>query len=338
MRASHPRVAVVTGGSAGVGRAVARRFARAGMSVALIARGNNALQAARAEMESFGARAMVVVADVANADAVLAAARTIETELGPIDVWVNNAMATVYSPVVAITPDEFRRVTEVTYLGVVHGTMAALKLMQPRDRGVIVQVGSSLAYRGIPLQSAYCGAKHAIRGFTDSLRAELIHDRSRIALTMVQLPAVNTPQFDWARSHRKHTPRPVPPVFQPELAAETIYRAACRPRRELWLGFSTLQVILGSMVAPGILDRFLAKHAYRGQETPRPLPSGRQDNLMAPVSGLHRARGSFGQEARADAFVTSDSGARFAIAMIGLSIFVAGTAMAMRRRRAGGTP
>lgn len=319
----HDQVVVVTGAAAGVGRATAHRFAHAGARVGLIARDGSALEDVKAEIESFGGTAFVAAADVADGHAVFAAADAIAAALGPIDVWVNDAMVTVYAPVVDMTPEEFRRVTEVTYLGFVHGTMAALNHMRPRNRGTIVQVGSSLAYRGIPLQSAYCGAKHAIRGFTDSLRSELLHDRSPIAVTMVQLPAVNTPQFDWARVHIDREPRPVPPVVQPEAVAEAIVRAARHPRREYWLGLSTVKVILGSMAAPGCLDRLLARWAYRGEESQRAVPPGRRDNLFTPVHDLHRTRGSFGQGASSTVAVFTGEKVRLALAGLGVLAAIA---------------
>ena len=288
---------VITGASAGVGRATALRFARAGAHLALIARDREALDVVRGEVERLGGTAMVVPLDVADANAVFAAADAIAAERGGIDIWINDAMVTVFSPVWQITPEEFRRVTEVTYLGFVHGTMAALRHMRPRNRGTIVQVGSALAYRGILLQSAYCGAKYAIRGFTDSLRTELIHTNSAVALTIVELPAVNTPQFDWARTHMPRQPRPVAPVVQPEAIAEIIFRAALDPKREYWLGLSTLKAILGGMVLPAFLDRYLAKNVYGAQETKTPVSPSRQDNLMTPVAGFHRVRGRFSDEA-----------------------------------------
>jgi NAD(P)-dependent dehydrogenase (short-subunit alcohol dehydrogenase family) len=268
---------------------------------------------------------MVVGADVADADAVFNAARMIEEALGPIDIWINNAMLTVYAPVASTTPDEFRRVTEVTYLGCVHGTMAALRHMRPRRRGTIIQVGSALAYRSIPLQAAYCGSKHAIVGFTDALRSELLHERSGIALTVVHLPAVNTPQFDWARSHMATEPRPVPPVVQPEPIAEAILGAALRPRREYWVGWRTVEAILGTMVAPGLLDRYLASKGYEGEETGRPISPDRRDNLMAPVHALHRTHGSFDHEARASVtpFASADVRGVLAIAAAGLVALLA---------------
>ncbi|OYY88732.1 MAG: short-chain dehydrogenase [Rhizobiales bacterium 24-66-13] len=334
-RSEAPQVVVVTGASAGVGRATARRFARAGASVALIARDASSLEEARAEMEASGARALAIAADVADAEAVLAAAREVEENLGPIDVWVNNAMTTVFAPVRDMTAPEFRRVTEVTYLGYVHGTMAALACMRPRNRGVVVQVGSSLAYRGIPLQAAYCGAKHAIRGFTDSLRAELLHEKSNIALVMVQLPAVNTPQFDWARTRLGHAPRPVPPVIQPEVAAEAIFAGARRPRRELWVGLSTAKVILGSMAVPGFLDHYLAWSGYAAQETGRRVRPGRRDNLETSVRDLHRTRGSFGAEASDSAPVISGQSVRLGIVAFAAGLIALGSCLAAVNGRAG---
>ena len=315
---------VITGASAGVGRATALRFARAGAHLALMARDREALDAVRGEVERLGGSAMVVPLDVADADAVFAAADAIAAERGGIDIWINDAMVTVFSPVWQITPEEFRRVTEVTYLGFVHGTMAALRHMRPRNRGTIVQVGSALAYRGIPLQSAYCGAKYAIRGFTDSLRTELIHTNSAVALTIVELPAVNTPQFDWARTHMPRQPRPVAPVVQPEAIAEIIFRAALDPKREYWLGLSTIKAILGGMVLPAFLDRYLAKNVYGAQETKTPVSPSRQDNLMTPVAGLHRVRGRFSDEAASSVLAVPGPLARLlpvaASGLVGLSL------------------
>jgi NAD(P)-dependent dehydrogenase (short-subunit alcohol dehydrogenase family) len=303
MMAQTNEVVVITGASAGVGRAIAYRFARAGCSIGLIARDAEALEDVRREVEERGGESVVVAADVADADAVFAAADRVAARFGRIDIWINDAMVTVFSPFRDMTPAEFRRVTEVTYLGFVHGTMAALRHMRPANRGTIIQIGSALAYRGIPLQSAYCGAKHAIRGFTDSLRSELIHERSRINLTMVQLPAVNTPQFDWARTHLAHTPRPVAPVVQPEVIADAVFEAARSPAREYWIGLSTLKAILGNMVAPGFVDRYLARRCIGGQQTSRPVGAARADNLDRPVHGLHRTRGSFSAESDNDAVV-----------------------------------
>jgi NAD(P)-dependent dehydrogenase (short-subunit alcohol dehydrogenase family) len=234
-------------------------------------------------MESAGARAIALPVDVVSADAVFSAAERIEASLGPIDVWINDAMLTVFAPLHAMTADEFRRVTEATYLGFVHGTMAALRHMRARNRGIIIQIGSALAYRGIPLQFAYCGAKHAIRGFADSVRAELLHEKCRVKLVMVQLPAVNTPQFDWARTHMLYEPRPMPPVIQPEVAAHAIFEAACHPRREIWVGLSTAKAVLGYLMVPQFLDIYLARRGFNGQSTGRTVPKSRGDNLLAPA-------------------------------------------------------
>ncbi|MGE5537801.1 MAG: SDR family oxidoreductase [Gemmatimonas sp.] len=336
------RVVAITGATAGVGRAIALRFAAAGARVGLIARDDGALADVEREIAAAGGQAAAVAADVADADAVFAAARAIEEALGPIDVWVNDAMLTVYAPVIDTTPEEFRRVTEVTYLGFVHGTMAALRHMRPRNRGTIIQIGSALAYRSIPLQAAYCGAKHAIVGFTDSLRSELMHDRIAIDLTVVHLPAVNTPQFDWARTHMSTEPRPVPPVVQPERIAEAVLQAAIQPRREYWIGWSTLQAILGTMVAPGLLDRYLATKGYEGEATGRPVQPGRRDNLMAPVHDLHRTHGSFDNEARTTAPVFASADVRGALALLGSFVLLAlmprrrdASARVPRRARAG---
>lgn len=288
---------VVTGASAGVGRAVVRRFARDGASIGLLARGRDGLEAARREVEEAGGRAIVLPTDVAEWEQVDAAAATVEREFGPIDIWINNAMASVFSPVREMRPEEYRRVTDVTYLGVVHGTLAALHRMRARDRGTIVQVGSALAYRGIPLQSAYCAAKHAIQGFMDSLRAELIHDGTRVHVTMVQLPAMNTPQFGWVKSRLPRKPQPVPPIYQPEVAAEAIHWAAHHRRRELWVGMPTVQAILGDRVAPGLLDRYLAATGFDSQQTGEPEDPNRPDNLWTPVAGDRGAHGTFDSRA-----------------------------------------
>lgn len=328
------RTVVVTGASAGVGRATALRFARAGAHLGLIARDPKALNDVKAEVERLGGSATVLPADVADSEAVLHAADEIVSATGAIDVWINDAMVTVFSPVWRITPAEFRRVTDVTYLGVVHGTMAALRHMRPHNRGTIINVGSALAYRGIPLQAAYCGAKHAIRGFTDSLRSELLHARSNIALTMVELPAVNTPQFDWARTHMQHQPRPVPPVVEPEVIADVIFRAAFEPKREYWIGWATLKAILANMIVPEYLDRYLASHTYDQQSTKTPVAATRKDNLMQPVDGMHRTRGSFGGEAADSATTVAGPVARliplFIAGLTGLSL-----GLAMARLRGG---
>ena len=287
---------VITGAAAGVGRATARAFGRRGARIGLLARGVDDLNDAAAEIEGAGGKALVLPTDVADPDAVEAAAEAVERQFGPIDIWVNCAMATIFAHFWDITPEEYRRATEVTYLGYVYGTMAALKRMRPRDHGAIVQVGSALAYRAIPLQSPYCGGKFAIRGFTDSLRTELIHDGSRVHVTMVQMPALNTPQFNWARNKMGKRPQPVPPIFQPEVAAEAIVYAAYARRREIYVGGSTVKAILANKIAPGLLDRYLARN-NAGQLSSEPDPE-RPDNLFAAVPGRHGAHGRFDREAR----------------------------------------
>jgi len=289
---TEPRTVVITGASAGIGRATALAFASAGYRVGLLARSQAGLRDTEAELRARGATTLSACVDVADAEAVERAAVRFETELGPIDVWVNSAMATVFSPVSQLTAEEIKRVTEVTYLGFVHGTLAALRHMRKRDSGTIVQVGSALAYRAIPLQSAYCAAKFAVRGFTDALRCELIHDGSHIRLTMVQLPAHNTPQFEWARNKLGRRLQPVPPIYAPEVAARAILRAATEAPRELWLGRATFQSILGTALMPGWLDRLLAKRAYEGQSTNDHEPP-RPDNLYQAVDALHRTAGRF---------------------------------------------
>ena len=293
------RVVVVTGASSGVGRAVVRRFARDGALVALVARGADGLEAAADEVRELGGRALIVPADVADADAVERAADEIEGTLGPIDVWVNDAMTTVFSPFTEIEPDEFRRVIDVTFLGSVHGTRAALARMRPRDRGVIVQVGSALAYRAIPLQSAYCSAKHAIKGFTQSVRTELLHERSGVAITMVELPAMNTPQFDVCVSKLPRRAQPVPPIYQPEVAARAVHWSAAHPnRREVWVGATTAATIVANRLAPGLLDRYLARTGFDSQQTDEPENPDRPANLWEPVPGDHGAHGRFSGHAR----------------------------------------
>jgi NAD(P)-dependent dehydrogenase (short-subunit alcohol dehydrogenase family) len=287
------RTVVITGASAGVGRATAREFARRGWNVCGLARDAERLAAMSEEVRRFGSRALAVPVDVADAEAVLAAADRVVDEWGRIDVWVNCAMVTVYGPVRDMTAPEYRRVMEVTYLGCVHGTLAALGHMRRQRAGTIVQVGSALAYRAIPLQSAYCAAKFAARGFTDSLRSELIAERSPIRLTMVQLPAVNTPQFDWARNHMPLKPQPVGPVFQPEPIARAIFDAAQTAPREVWIGRPTVLAILANMIAPGFLDRVLARTAQRGQMSREPARSNRPDNLVDTVPGEFAAHGRF---------------------------------------------
>ena len=279
---NRPEVVVVTGASAGVGRATVQAFARRGAHIGLLARGRAGLEGARHDVEQLGGRGLTLQVDVSKADQVEQAAESVEREFGPIDIWVNDAMCSVFSPVKEMTPDDFKRVTEVTYLGFVYGTLAALKRMLPRDRGTIVQVGSALAYRGIPLQSAYCGGKHAIQGFTESLRCELIHDKSNVKITMVQMPALNTPQFNWVKSRLPRKPQPVPPIYQPEVAAEAIVHAAHHYRREWFVGGSTVVAIQGNKIAPGFGDWYLAKQGYGAQQYDGHADPNRPDNLNEP--------------------------------------------------------
>jgi NAD(P)-dependent dehydrogenase (short-subunit alcohol dehydrogenase family) len=289
-----PEVVVITGASAGVGRATARAFADRGAHIGLLARGSDGLEAAHKEIEAAGGQALVLPTDVAHPDQIEAAADAVEQRFGPIDIWINNAMVSVFSPIKEMTPDEFKRVTEVTYLGYVYGTMSALKRMLGRDRGVIVQVGSALAYRGIPLQGAYCGAKHAIQGFTDSLRCELLHDESKVKVVEVHMPALNTPQFSWVKSRLPRKPQPVPPIFQPEVAAEAIFWAAHHDRPEVYVGWPTVKAIVGNKIAPRLADWYLARNGYSSQQTDEPVESDRRDNLWEPVPGDHGAHGDFG--------------------------------------------
>ena len=311
------RVVVVTGASAGVGRATARAFAREGASVAVIARDTEGLHNAAREVNELGGRGLAVAADVADAGQVEAAAARIESELGPIAVWVNNAMTTIFGRVAEVTPEEFKRATEVTYLGTVYGTMAALRRMMPRNAGRIIQVGSALAYRSIPLQAAYCGAKHAIAGFTDSLRSELIHDRKNIHLTMVQLPAMNTPQFTWCRSKMPRQPQPVPPIFQPEVAAERIVWASHRERREVFVGAPTVIAIEANKVAPGLADYYLGRTGFDSQQTPEEVAKNRPDNLFEALPGDFGAHGVFGQRAHEQAATTWLAGHKGVAALAG---------------------
>jgi short-subunit dehydrogenase len=293
-------IVVITGASAGIGRATVRKFAKHGAYIGLIARGDDGLEGAKRDVEAAGGRAMVFPVDVADAEGVDAAASAVENEFGPIDIWVNDAMTSVFSPFKEMTAAEFKRVTEVTYLGFVYGTMSAMRRMLPRNRGTIVQVGSALAYRSIPLQSAYCGAKHAIAGFTDSIRCELIHDNSKVHITMVQMPALNTPQFGWVKSRLPHKAQPVPPIFEPEVAADAIYWAAHRREREVWVGLPTVAAIVGNKFIPGLLDRYLGRTGYASQQTDQPADPNQPNNLWEPVPGDHGAHGTF--DSRAHAF------------------------------------
>jgi len=291
-------VVVVTGASAGLGRAIVERFARDGCAIGLIARGADRLESARRSVEKLGGRALVLPLDVAHADAVESAAERVEQELGPIDVWINNAMVSVYSPIKEMPAAEFRRVTEVTYLGYVHGTLAALKRMLPRDRGIIIQVGSALAHRSIPLQSAYCAAKHAIKGFHESLLSELIHDGSNVRATMVQMPAMNTPQFYWAKSRLPYRTHPVPPIFQPEIGAEAVHHCVrVDEGREFLVAWSTVKAVEGEKVVPGYIDRMLG-HNYAAEETTIPADPDQPDNLWEPAPGAYGAHGPFDDRAK----------------------------------------
>jgi NAD(P)-dependent dehydrogenase (short-subunit alcohol dehydrogenase family) len=286
-------VVVVTGASAGLGRAIAHAWARRRARVGLLARDPDALEAARREVIDLGGDAIVIPTDMADAAQVDAAATRVEHALGAIDVWINNAMVSVFSPVAETTAEEYRRVSDVLYLGYVHGTLAALRRMRPRDHGVIVQVGSALAYRGIPLQSAYCAAKHAIQGFTESLRAELLHDSSGIRVVSVHMPALNTPQFRWVRSRLPRKPQPVPPIYQPELGAEAVVLAVEQGRAEVWFGYPTVLAIIANRLAPRLVDRYLARTGYDAQQTAEPAGPGRRDNLYEPVPGAHATHGDF---------------------------------------------
>ena len=293
MEQSQRDVVVITGASAGIGRAVAREFGRRGARVGLLARGIDGLEAARREIEELGGQALAIPTDVSDAAQIERAADRVEATFGPIDIWINNAMVSVFAPVLELTPEEVRRVTEVTYLGYAYGTMTALKRMVPRDRGTIVQVGSALAYRGIPLQAAYCAAKHAIQGFNDSVYTELLHDRSSVRLTEVNLPAVNTPQFDWVLSKLPKRAQPVPPIYQPELIAEAIVWAAYHHRRSWNLGWPTTKAVVGNNLVPQLADMVLAQNGYESQQTDEPEDPNRENNVWTPIAGDHGARGRF---------------------------------------------
>ena len=317
-----PRIVVVTGAGAGVGRVVVEEFARQGYDVGLLSRDKDRLERAAADIRSrYGVRAVAVSTDVAHAEAVESAASEIEEKLGPIDVWVNVAMATVFAPVSKLTAQEFERGTQVTYLGQVHGTMAALARMRVRNRGTIVNVGSALGYRSVPLQSIYCGAKFAVRGFTDSLRSEILHDKLNVHLTMVDLPAVNTPQFDWALNKMGKKAQPVAPIFEPEVPARAIFFAATHKRRQVWVGFPTVKAILANRIAPGLIDRYLATAGYTGQLTDEPLPDNAPANLFEPVPGDYGAHGRFDNRSKSgswEMFTDRHRAAFWTLAGVGL--------------------
>ncbi len=323
---------MITGASAGVGRAVTREFAKRKAAIGLIARGKDRLEVTRAEVEEHGGRALALPTDVANAEEVEEAAQRVEQEFGPIDVWVNDAMTTIFAPITEIQPDEFKRATEVTYLGCVYGSMAALKRMGPRNRGSIVQVGSALAYRSIPLQSAYCGAKHAIVGFTDSLRCELIHQKSKVHVTVVHLPAMNTPQFSWCRTRLPRHPQPVPPIFEPEVAAKAIYWAAHHRRREVFVGGATVQAIYAQDFVPEFADRYLGTHGYESQQTAQAVAPDRPDNLFEPVPGDYSAHGIFTKQAKNFSLQSWVDLHRTPVALA--AVAVAGLGSLLRRRHA----
>ena len=292
-REGKPEVVVITGASAGLGRAIARRFAQDGASIGLVARGRDGLEGAKKDVENLGGRAIIIEGDIAEPETSERAAQMVEAEFGEIDIWINNAMVSVFSPVKEMKPEEYKRVTEVTYLGFVYGTLAALKRMLPRDRGVIVQVGSALAYRGIPLQSAYCASKHAIEGFMDSLRSELIHDESNVRASTVQMPAMNTTQFGWVKSRLPNNPQPVPPIYQPEIGAEAVHFVAHNNRREMYVGYPTVEAIVGNKIVPSLGDWYLGKSGYEAQQTDAPVEPNRPNNLYESVPGDHGAHGTF---------------------------------------------
>lgn len=319
-----PRVIVITGASAGVGRATVRAFAREGASIGLIARGHDGLEGAKRDAEAHGGKGLILPADVADADAVERAAARAEDELGPIDVWVNVAMTSVFSPVIEMKPEEYKRVIEVNYLGYVYGTLAALKRMLPRDRGRIIQVGSALAYRGIPMQSAYCASKHAIQGFVDSLRAELVHDGSRVNVCMIQMPGMNTPQFGWVKSRLPKKAQPMEPIYQPEVAADAIVFASRHDRREMHVGYSTLLAVFGNKICPWFIDRYLGRTGVEGQQTSETENPGREHNLFQPLPGDHGAHGAFDARAKSRSPQLWASKHRAPIALGGLTLLAAG--------------
>lgn len=326
------KVIVITGASGGVGRATAWAFAEQGAKIALLARGQEGLEGAKREVEEKGGTALVIPVDVADAAAVEAAAERVEAELGPIDVWVNNAMNSVFAPVKEVTPEEYKRVTEVTYLGQVYGAKAALKRMLPRDSGSIVFVGSALAYRGIPLQSAYCGAKHATEGFYDSLRTELMHDKSNVKISMVQLPALNTTQFGWVLNKLPNKPRPMGKVYQPEVAARAIVFAAANNRREILVGYPTYQAIVGNKIAPWFADWVLARDGFKGQQTSAPVDPAQKNNVWEPVPGDQGTYGKFGHIAT-DKSITLWASMNRNWVRAGLGLLLAGVVLAANSRK-----
>jgi len=336
-KTAQPEVVVVTGASAGVGRAVASAFAKRGAHIGLLARGQEGLEAARREVEELGGQAIAIPTDVADSDQVEAAAEQVEKTFGPIDVWVNDAMASVFSPFKEMKPEEFKRVTEVAYLGFVYGTMSALRRMLPRDKGKIIQIGSALAYRSIPLQSAYCGAKHAIMGFTDSIRCELLHDKSNVELTMVQLPAVNTPQFGWVKSRLPRKPQPVPPIYQPEVIADAVTWVTDHHRRELFIGLDTAMIIQGNKLFPALGDWYLSKTGYKSQQTSEPADPDRPNNIWQPVDERrdYGAHGAFDKKARSTSWqlwADTHPGWLSLIGAAGLASITGGIALARKLR------
>jgi NAD(P)-dependent dehydrogenase (short-subunit alcohol dehydrogenase family) len=326
-------VVVITGASAGVGRATARAFAKRRANIGLLARGRDGLEGARRDVEALGGKALVLPTDVANEEQVEAAAAAVERSFGPIDIWINNAMVSVFSPIKEMTAEEFKRVTDVTYLGAVYGTLSALRRMLPRDHGVIVEVGSALAYRGIPLQAAYCGAKHGLQGFVDSLRCELLHDQSRVRLTMVQLPALNTPQFSWVKSRLPRKPQPVPPIFQPEVAADAIVWAARHDRAEIYVGWPTVKAIVGDKIAPRFADWYLSRQGYEAQQTEEPIEAQRADNLWEPIAGDHGARGNFDTRSLSSSWQLRINKHKSAVVLAGLTVAAALAALVKKNRQ-----
>jgi NAD(P)-dependent dehydrogenase (short-subunit alcohol dehydrogenase family) len=335
MSAPAAPVVVVTGASAGIGRATVRELARRRARLGLVARGRDGLEAAAREVEAAGGHALLLPGDVADPAALEDAAAKTESAFGPLDAWVNNAMVSVFSPIRQMTAEEFRRVTDVTYLGVVHGTLAALRRMQPRNRGVIVQVSSALAYRAIPIQSAYCAAKHAVLGFTDALRCELLHDRSRVQVTMVHLPAVNTPQFNWVKNRLPGRPAPPDPIYQPELAARAIVYAMDHPRRDVYVGSTTLRALYAQRFIPGLTDRYLARTAWEGQMANEPDDPNRMDNLHGPLPGDHGAHGRFDDRALGHSLQAWVATHRTEVTMAGAVAAALGGLRALLGRRRG---